>query len=300
MIPKFNTYHSNLYGSFLLFEKYVQFLKNEYLNGYIYLDDHKNKIYVFMFEGEIINCLKQTNSTFERLNFNQTKNFVQDQTTVSSFRCGTEHVDFFSKFNTLKLLHSDLSSDIVNPEKLIQKCKTEKFNGVIELKSDKDTILLYFLQGQLLGNTSSSKENFFDHDPKEKIITQDNSETGTINIYRISLNAEEKTDNREKMIECFEKIFNALENSSKDHNFASCWRQCALELGDKYAFLDPFAEEFNYTQGNLEIWEKINSKTLAHGLNELVQQIKSRTKCPDTVVDEIKQKYSEELADYEI
>lgn len=68
----------------------------------------------------------------------------------------------------------------------------------------------------------------------------------------------------------------------------------------KYTFLDPFAEEFSYKDGKMDVWEKVNSKTLARGLNELTQKIVSRIKCPEDVVKDIKQDYSEELADYEI
>lgn len=300
MIPKFNVYHTNLHGSFVNFEKYIQFLKEDYFNGYVFLNDHKDKIYLFLLEGEVQSCLRQTNNHFDRLNFMQAKELANTQSSISSYRCNPEHVDFFSKMHTLKTLHQDLSSDIVDPGKLINKCKAEKFNGIVEIHSQKDKVFLYFLQGLLLGSMSQSGDSFFDQDTKEKAILQETDGQSSINIYRISLEAQDNTDSREKMIECFEKIFSALEKQAKGNDFDQCWRECALELGEKYTFLDPFAEEFSYVNGKLDVWEKINSKTLALGLNALTHKIASRLKCPEEVIKELKQEYSEELADYEI
>ncbi|MFP4168158.1 MAG: hypothetical protein ACLFSY_04830 [Desulfonatronovibrionaceae bacterium] len=300
MIPKFNIYHTNLHGSFIKFDKYVQFLKDDYFNGYIFLDDHKNKLYLFLLEGEIQNCLRQTNAHFEKLNFMQAMDTVKDQSSISTYRCSAEQVDFFSKLHTMKALHQDLSSDIVNPDKLIKKCKAEKFNGIVEINSGQDRFYLYFLQGVLLGSMSQAKDNFFDQDTKENTLLQQIAGQSTINIFKISLQDQDSPDNRARMIECFEKIFNALEKKAKGQDFNQCWRECALELGERYTFLDPFAEEFNYLNGQLDVWEKINSKTLARGLDELVHKISSRLKCPAETITDIKREYSKELADYEI
>ncbi len=300
MIPRFNVYHNNLHGSFILFDKYIQFLKSDYFNGYVYLDDHRDKIFLFLLEGELQTCLRQSNGYFERLNLMQVEDYIHEQTSISSFRCNSVYIDYFSRFHTLKLLHKELSTDIVDPEKLINKCKTENFSGILEITSQKEKNYIYFLEGQIMGSMSPTKEGFFDRDGRENTTIPNISHPGSINIYKISFEPQDNSESREKLIECYENLFNTLDKNCQKKDFATIWRECALELSDKYVFLDPFAEEFNYSEGKLDVWEKINSKTLALGLEELTQKLLSRTGIAVETVEGIKEQYSQELADYEI
>jgi len=302
MIPKFDTYHNNLHSSFLIFDKFLEFLKNEFLNGFVLIEDNSKKAYMFMLEGEIQSCLNTTNTGYKRIDPVEFSSLLTKNSFVSTCRCFHEQVDFFSKAHTAKRIYNLIAKDNIDPIKFISQYHTEKFTGYLETdeKVSRNKMYIYFYKGIILGTMNiNNKDYHFEKTPdntsiQNKIINTD------INVYKLLPDVRDPAKDRRLLINCFEKIFNLLETQGNNNDFSLVWRKCALELSDKFVFLDPFAGEFNYKNGKIELWEKITLNTAAHGIDELIRLIAKRTAIPVINIMNIKNKYSNILADYEI
>ena len=302
MIPKFDTYYTNLHSSFLVFNKFLEFLKNEFLNGLVIIEDNNKKAYMFMFEGEIQSCLTTTNTGYKKISPVEFSDLLTQDSYVSTCRCINEQIDFFSKAHTAKQVYTVLSKDNIDPAKLIDQCRTKKITGYMETgdKVLKNKIYIYFYKGVILGSMNlNNKDCYFEKAPdntsiRDKILNTD------IYLYKLSPDVRDPARDRSSLIDCFEKIFNVLETQGKNKDFSLVWRKCASELSDKFVFLDPFADEFTYKNGKIDLWEKVNLNRAARGIDELTRLIAKKTDIPVDDIMTIKNKYSTILADYEI
>ncbi len=301
MIPKFEVYHSNIHSNFILFDKYIDFLKNEYFNGYVEVENSENKNFVFLGEGEILSCFLKNKEGYQRVKQSEIIAPLNTQSFISSYRCPSQYVDFFSRIYTAQLIYNGLESDILNPEKLLNKCKTDQLTGFIEADDgSKNSIYIYFYSGRFMGAMNLQDKDYrFDNKLNETTV-QNKLNNTTINLYKLSTNTNDTKENRQLLIQCYEEILQFLEKKNKKKDFSSLWRQSALELSDKYFFLDPFANEFNYEKGKIEVWDKINFNILVYGLEELVNSIADKLKISNKELKKIKNNYSNLLGDYEI
>jgi hypothetical protein len=302
MIPKFDAYYTNLHSSFLVFEKYLDFLKNEFLNGFVLIEGNNKKAYMFMFEGEIQTCLCTAKKGYKKISPIECSSYLTDDSFISTYRCLHEQVDFFSKAYTAKLVYNKLSSDIINPVKLMNRCRSDNFTGYIEANDGGSprNSYIYFYNGDVLGTMNlTSKDGVFENSLGNSAI-QNKILNTSINLYKLSPEVRDPEEDRKLVIKCFQEIFNMLEAEGQSRDFSSVWRKCALELSDNFVFLDPFAGEFNYKNNTIDLWEKIHIKTAAHGMDALVRLIAKKTAVPDSRIMAIKNNYLTILADYEI
>ncbi len=303
MIPKFDAYYANLHSSFLIFEKYIEFLKNEFLNGFVLIEGNNQKAYMFLFEGELQSCLCTTKKGYKKISpVECAATYLTDDSFISTYRCLHEQVDFFSNAHTANLVYNNLSSDIINPVKLMNRCRSDNFTGYIESSdgiSPKNSYI-YFYNGAVLGTMNlSSRDGYFEN-PVENSTIQHKIANSSINLYKLLPEVRDPEKDRTTVIRCFEEILNMLEADGQSRDFSSIWRKCALELSDQFVFLDPFAGEFNYKNKKIDVWEKINIKTAAHGMDALVRLIAKKTAVPDSRIMAIKNNYLTILAEYEI
>ncbi len=301
MIPKLDIYHTNLHSSFLVFDKYIEFLKQEFFTGMVQIENNQNRAFLFMIEGEVKNCLHEAGKGYKRINTMEFASFITADSFISSYRCRDEQIDFFSNLHTAKLIYNDLSSDIINPVKLINRCKTDQFTGYIEADDgSKRNMYIYFFGGRILGamnvgsRNGTFEENLTDSNLQNRIMST------TINLYKLSGQTRDLHEDRDQLINCYEELLQVLEKKSNSTNFSSIWRKEALQLSDKYVFLDPFAGEFNFENGKIDLWERVNVKAFAHGAEELTASIAKKYKISENDVDAVKNKYVNILGDYEI
>lgn len=302
MIPRFETYYTNLHSSFLIFDEFLEFLKNEILNGFVLIENNNKKAYMFMFEGEPLSCLTTTDTGYKKISPIEFSSLPAKDSFVSTCRCFHEQVDFFSKAHTAKQVYNILSKDNIDPEKLINQCRTEKFTGYMETgdKVFKKKIYIYFYKGVILGSMNLNKTDCYFEKAPDNTSIRNKLLNIEMNLYQLSSDVLDHAKKRRSLINCFEKIFNGFETQCRNKDFSLVWRKCALELSDKFVFLDPFAGEFNYKNGKIDLWEKININIAAHGIDELIRLIAKRTGIPVHNITTLKNKYSTILADYEI
>lgn len=307
MIPEFEPYHSNLQSVFLRFDKYLQVLQQEFFNGYIDLDFGDKKCAVLLVDGDpqaILLCLPET-SVPKSLTPGKLKELMTDDSFINSYKCSPGFVEFLTRTPTAKLIYDNLTSDKISPGKLIEKCKVGSFSGTIEANTEKKSqkSYLYFDKGNIIGGLNIDfNDNKFTATPEDENVHKI-LEKSSANLYefaRQSSTVNDVSGARDSLIQCYEQIFKMLEENAVGQDFSSLWRINARKLSEKYSFLDPFVAEFSYENQKIDLWEEVDAKQAARGMDELCEILAKSLRMPKDGIKDIKDNYKKILVSYEV
>ncbi|MBF0573491.1 MAG: hypothetical protein HQK69_07000 [Desulfamplus sp.] len=231
------------------------------------------------------------------------------------------------------MILDNLFFDSVEFDKFFNQIESKKITGFLQAsKSGEPEKYIYFYSGKIFGYMNiKGKDGLFEKnlDKNQIQVALKNSIVKVYSIlptsvtdmtkrHSIADNANNQLDNtktahnqnvtdesnndenRLSVIECYEQIFELLETNTESAEFTSIWRMCALELSNKYIFLNPFAGEFNYDKGKIDLWEKIDLKIATNALDELINAIAKKANLPKDGIKAIKDNYLNILAAYEI
>lgn len=306
MIPRFDIYHANLHSSFLRFNRYVEMLEQEFFNGYVLLDTVSHKCYLMMLDGEPhAHLLKsQDKSEFKAIQPKEFDNLTKEDCFVMSFKCSPQYIEFLSRCHTAKMIYKNLEPENINPEHLIQKCKTGKFSGIIEANGTQaKKKRIYFDKGNMIGTMNiGSNDDMFSPDTSDEQIYESIG-TLKLNLYEFAKQAntiESASGSRENLIQCYQEIMQLLEASAGAQDFSSIWRISAMELSKEFSFLDPFVAEFSYANQTIDLWEQVDLKQAAKGMDKLCESIAKTLRMPKDKIKDIKTNYKTVLSAYEI
>ncbi|MCP3874368.1 MAG: hypothetical protein GY699_14590 [Desulfobacteraceae bacterium] len=303
MIPKFDMYYEHLHASFILFDNYLKFLKNEFFNGFILAENNNNSTYFFLFEGELQSAFSVSGNQTEAEILLTHDFFIPKDCYISTYRCPHKYVDYFSRFHAAKLVYNNVSKDKISPEKLFEKFKKDQFDGFIEkhgTQSSPKKSYVYFDKGDIIGGLYLDKKDGIFESELNIDLARENITKSLFSIYTLGTQVRDQDKERSLIIDCFQTIFQMMEARTNPSDFSLLWRKSAMELSNRYGFLDPLIGEFQYKGQQLHLYEKTNIKPAALGMNELVYRIAERLSISKNDVKKIKNNYSSILAAYEI
>lgn len=326
MIPKFDCFHRSLHSSFLMLPQYRAFLNQHAFSGYLYISNDSNEIYCFMKKGrDIGSCVPSTSGLRSVSN---TMDVIDGLGSyhLSSYRCPDGLVDYFSRLHNVEPLYQDISLDKMGAlAGLMAQLENKKVTGYLESsKTDGLQKYIYYYNGKILGYLNvKSSEGLFEQGI-DRAIVQAALLHSTVNVYRFVMHAggvkrgkspsteieggtrqryssEQSADgNRNHVVLCYEKILTHLSEETRQGDFGAIWRNCAMELSAEYPFLNPFAGEFHYRDGKIDLWEKVETSVAALGLDALVNAVAKQSNLPKDGIKSLKNDFSDILIAYEI
>ncbi|MBF0228755.1 MAG: hypothetical protein HQK63_04075 [Desulfamplus sp.] len=333
MIPKFDVYHTELHSSYIYFEKYRLFLQSQRFSGYVQLENGQKQYLFFLKEGKDVGYLKIVDHKLKLFDLSEIELILKNSFSVSSYRSPHQIVDFFARCHATQLILDNLFFDSVEFDKFFNQIESKKITGFLQAsKSGEPERYIYLYSGKIFGYMNiKGKDGLFEKNLDKNQI-QVALKNSTVKVYSIppssdiakrrstsdsdsgnnqldniktthNQNITDKSNNDENrlsIIECYEKIFQLLEKNTESVEFTSIWRMCALELSNKYIFLNPFAGEFNYDNSKIDLWEKIDLKIATNALDELINAIAKKANLPKDGIKAIKDNYLTILAAYEI
>ena len=251
-------------------EGVIFFDADEILNGYFRLKDKELTGY------EAIDEFLDTDSEY---NFN-----------IDVYRIAQEEVYFWSSLPSADKIYRDLSTEFTDLEGLIKKMGSEKLTGFIDisLSSDDEGGLIFMSNGEIIGGSFSwgKDEDIPIKTNLETLIGKLKESGGVFQVSRIPLKDEGTGDQALengstplpgtlKMLEELLGIFETLFASKKDKaaDFNKVLRQKFVEKAEKYAFLDPFAAEFEYANRVISFSGQTTEQDLAQGVVESVMEL---------------------------
>jgi hypothetical protein len=188
---------------------------------------------------------------------------------------------FWSQMQSAKAIYSNLSTEFTDLVKLLKKMAGEHLSGYIDvnLPTAGEQGRIFLIDGKFVGGSYSGSNGRLlpGKSELEVLIRKANQTEGSFNVYSIGTPAEQVNatsspvsspgDNL-KPLEQLLSLFETMVREAKDIkcDFQTCLKKKFVQHVDQFAFLDPFAGEFDYQNGVVSFTGKVDDALLAKGI----------------------------------
>ena len=323
VIPRQQPVLENLNIYYLNVRKLLEHFQGEICTGGVYFKSHVAEGVIFFDQNELLSGFLQDrdieisgdNAIDRLLEAGDDYNF-----NVNIYEIGTEEVYFWASIPAAEKIYQDLSTEFTDLEGLIKKMSSEKLTGYIDVSigNGKEKGLIFLINGKIMGGSyswgngspSPSKKN------QDLLIQKTKDLGGSFNVCRIPLTKTETerelglegSKHPEKAIEILEELLGIFEElvrlkGKKRIDFEKLLKQKLVEHADRYAFLDPFAGEFEYRQQKITFSGQANDQNLVVAVFAVVKEMAQELGLMSPLIENLDPwsvKYSEELAIYDI
>jgi len=323
VIPRQQPVLENLNIYYLNVRKLLEHFQGEIGAGGVYFKSHAAEGVIFFDQNELLSGFFKNrdieisgNEAIERLlEAGGDYNF-----SVNIYEISSEEVYYWASIPTAEQIYKDLSTEFTDLEGLVKKMGSEKLTGFIDVSigDGKEMGLIFLINGKIRGGSyswgngspSTSKEN------QDLLLHKTKELGGSFNVCRIPLTNSE-TDKEpdfaaskhlataieflEELLRIFEKVVRL--NRKKRTDFQKLLKQKLVEHAEQYAFLDPFAGEFEYVEHKITFSGQTNDQNLVEGVFAVVKEMAQEMGLLSALIENLdswSDKYSEELANYDI
>ena len=332
-LPYGKPIYQRLYTRFTSFPELMAFLEQEAFTGYLELESWEGSGKVILKEGIITHVVIKTIEGVFEDNIALEKIYKQvehPECSIDVYELPEVFTDLVKEFCHAELMYYRLDSRFTDLEKMLEKLKSQKHYGLIEVEFEKprQTGIIYLQNGRVIKTqmvTETPKKTYARDYPLKRLVKLSAERAGIINVYRVKAKIakepiqppfmtkgkEAETLNRtdtahfevqKRMISKVGEIFSKLEVILKkvrgEFDFNYHLRKLRLELADTYPFLDPFAGEIEYRDGKMELLiPPGKGENLEDGIRELLLRMIDLVSpfIPEGVMNQILKPYSEIL-----
>ncbi|MBC8183545.1 hypothetical protein H8E88_20825 [candidate division KSB1 bacterium] len=284
IFPKGKAIHENLNTSFTNFEELLSDLKTNQITGYAHISFWDYEGVLFLDSGNIINAIEETenerNAGQEAID-NLSQKVKEKDGQISIYSLTPDLVLMLSGLSEVQLIHKELTNDFTNLEKLIQKIKDENQTGYLEvLDQDRiSTALIFFQLGEPVESAVLTNGDTIHHSGiHPQIFEFVKTDDAMFNVYKAMHNPNSTnfyTSDKTKLFGFWNELIGAIESKFIPGTFIPAFKQALIDQADKYPFLDPFTNEFNYADGKITFEGKLNegfNKGLSAALIDVTKQ----------------------------
>ena len=290
ILPKGPAVHENLRTVFIDLNSFLQTLKEDDFTGYVQVSFWDYEGILFLEAGEIVNAFEESEGT-RRGGEEAVENIIlkskQQDGRINVYRLAPEMVAILASTSMKEATYKELSTEFTSLDKLIEKLTKENHSGYIDiaLNDNKGGGIIFFQEGEIVEAVMSDEKTGsgkrYGKDMLNKII-EDVQKTGaTFNVYRAGLEVgSERTGithalEFQGVIQVMQEVVRTIESlvdeSTRKGSFRDSFRKARVEKSDDYPFLDPFAAEFEYKNGEIIFDGKASAEVFVQGLNECVE-----------------------------
>jgi hypothetical protein len=286
IVPRGNPVFENLNSYYLDLRRLLEHYQGEMGSGAIHLKSPAAEGAVFFEAHEVLGGTYENRG--EKLAGKAAVDRLLTPSLAENYQVGIyevtpEEAYYWSSIPNAKRIYEDLSTEFTDLDGLIKKMSSEKLSGYIEisLNSELDGGFLFFRNGQVAGGYAFREKNFTtSRESQDLLLRKAKRNGGIFHVSRISLEPEEakevpKKGSAPEVITALEELLALLESlftssQSVKGDFNTLLKKRFLDLADEYAFLDPFAGEFQYSGRKIRLANEVPDADLAKGLLEAV------------------------------
>jgi hypothetical protein len=274
----------NIHASYVDMAKLVAYYQQQMDSGCIHLQAaHAEGVLFFNRQGIV-------NSHFSDQGRQLDGQAAQDQvmqpsgdTQIHVYDIPAEQQAFWSQMQSAVAIHTNLSTEFTDLVKLLKKMAVEKLTGYIDVKLAQpgDEGRIFLVEGKFIGGTYtwSTGRLLPGKEDLESLIRKTAQAEGTFNVFSIASSAPSaKTEEvpapppppvgdleaLAQLLALFEQMVS--ESRSTKGDFQTHLKKKFVQNVDRYAFLDPFAAEFDYHDGAITFNGNVEEAQLAEGV----------------------------------
>ena len=286
VLPKDDPLFVNLNAYYLDIGRLIEHLQGEVGTGGLFFQSYKAEGALFFDQDRIINAIFRNRSEFisgkaaigllttadDQHNFN-----------VSVYRLGPEDVYFWASLPNAEKIYKELSTEFTDLDGLIKKMGSERLTGYIDVQFDggREQAMIFLINGREVGTASSwnARETGVSKQARADIVQRAKSGAAVFNVCRISTTESKNEDGQpetdagasEDLIRALEEFLAIFEQTvgQKRHprlDFDKLLKHKFVANAEKYAFLDPFAAEFEYGNQKITFRGRATGRELSRGV----------------------------------
>jgi len=290
LIPKGVLVHKELDTSYVKINELINHLKSQKFSGYLQLLIDDIEGFIFFKDGTIIHGLvnkgKEKMTTGEdAINFIQKKG-TSPGGTISTNKLSPSKIDIILNSVEGEPVYKNLYSEFTSLNNLIKKLRNEKHNGHIEIMEPKEEELgsIYFKDGNVVESLFSTKngELLSGRDALRQISEVSKKPGILFNVYKgeyrsvskEGIEKPEKIDYEDLngMLKVLGAIIGGVEKvidqTYGENTFVKAFRSVLIDISEDFPFLDPFAAEFEYKDGEIEFVGNEDRDGFTKGIQE--------------------------------
>ncbi len=323
IIPREKPVIENLNIYYVDVKKLLEHYQGEIGSGGVYFKCHAAEGVIFFDKDDLLNAFYQEKD-LELFGADAIDRIISDGRNynfiVNVYKIALDEVYFWSSIPAAEKIYKDLSTEFTDLEGLIRKMSSEKLTGYIDVAigNGREGGLIFIINGKIMGGpfTWENGEPGPTRKSQDTLIRKTKEQGGTFNVCRIPLSKmkmEEEgsasfarpSQNILTMLEDFLKIFEKTVSEKKKLkiDFNKILKKKFVENADQYAFLDPFAGEFEYSDGRLIFTGAAGDKELIDGVLTSVTQLSQELGLIPQLMENSRkwsEKYAKQLENFSI
>ncbi len=293
IIPREKPVIENLNIYYLDVKKLLEHYQGEIGTGGVYFKSHAAEGVIFFDKDDFLNAI-YTEKGMELSGADAIDQLVnsggQYNFSVNVYRISQDEVYFWSSIPDAEKIYKNLSTEFTDLEGLIRKMSSEKLTGYIDVTigNGQEGGLIFIINGKIMGGafTWDNGEPGPTRKNQQLLINKTKEHGGSFNVCRIPLSKMKDKDQARTsfskpsrkvltMLEDLLKIFEKTVSSNKKmrNDFNKILKKKFVENAEKYAFLDPFAGEFDYTDHQITFTGAASDQELINGVTNSVRQL---------------------------
>jgi hypothetical protein len=258
-------------------------LKTDLFTGYVRLGARDYEGVVLLDAGRVVNAVEVVKS--ERRNGAKAFDGVLAKSRerdgmISVFQLSTEMTNLLANLSGSRVLYKDLASDLTSLDRVIAGLRGRHHSGYIDvqLSGGCETATIFMREGDVLEAVLSRQGTITDG-PKvlDDVVRAASRDGATFTVYGVQpvpREAETKSaemSDRPEHVSLWQDVLKTVESGvdavAKPGTFSTAFRRACVDLADSYPFLDPFAAEFEYREGQIRYDGQAGVAELNQGLS---------------------------------
>lgn len=277
IIPKEKPAIVNLNSFYVDMDRLLEHYQGEMVSGGVYLKSVSTEGAIFFDNSAILGGIftnDNTNLSGEEAVDRIISDCKTGNFTISVYEIDPARISYWANIPSAQRIYDNLSTEFTDLQGLMKKMGKEKLTGYIEVIIDKDDTKqawVFFQNGMIIGGVDSWERPNLDRSGEylKRLIAQTKNTSGMFHVCKVVM-GQEPPSKSDGAIDNLEKLLTGLEDQLKSQNipatdFERELRKKLVAHADLYAFLDPFAGEFNYANRTLSFDGDASDKELVEG-----------------------------------
>ncbi len=287
-LPKGRPVYSGLKTTMVRIDRFLEDLKEEEFTGYMRIDFDDMLGVLFFERGHMVGATlegeQQAGSDAASIILKRC--MAGDRGVINVNALDPEMVSVLSSVSSAHPRVRDFPFDVIDVGKLLERLSREGFSGILEVKEEEKeaSLLLFFFNGEPFDSVYEDVEvSLTGDDALEKIHELNQTPSAHMAIYETALEGEAAQAQAEAPSDVAgeaKRFFDAALPEILAEISITDIKRVAVELAEKYPFLDPFAPSVYVRDKELVIEEELPKEELIKGLTELLKGISKRLTKP--------------------